>query len=207
MSKEDVIQHPAFGFIRLSRVSGGSNTLFMSPLRHNNRITITIGEAEQVRSLNTDTFYAKKPLVEVDMSEQQFAQFICNAYTHSGAPCTIRRSESGTRPLLEGQQLKSERYYNEAKETVQEVLQELQSLQDKVNTLSGKIPKKTQEELNNAIGGTFRKLSDHVPWIVQQIHEHMDKVVQAAKVEIEAFTVRATALAEVQDVPRLSSGE
>lgn len=203
----DVTKHPAYGFIRLNRVSGGNSTLFMSPLRHESRITVTIGEAEQVRSLNYDTFYVGKELISVDMSEQQFSQFICNAYNHSGAPCTIRRSESGSRPPLEVSQLKSERYYNEAQETVTDALKQLDDLKVKVASLIGKLPKKNQEELNNAIDSAHRKLSDHVPWIVQQIHEHMDKVTQAAKIEIEAYAVRASSLTEVQNMPCLSNGE
>lgn len=203
---DNVTKHPAYGFIRLHRASGGNGTLFMSPLRHDNRITITIGEAEQVRSLNCDTFYADKELVSVDMSEQQFAQFVCNANSHSGAPCTIRRSESGSRPPLEAQQLKSERYYSEAQETVAEALKQIDELKTKIASLTGKLPKKTQDEINSVIDSAHRKLNDHVPWIVQQIHEHMDKVTQAAKIEIEAYAVRATDLTGTYEYPRLESG-
>lgn len=55
------------------------------------------------------------------------------------------------------------------------------------------------------------KLSDRLPWIVQMMHEHMDKVVDAAKVEIENYVARTTtglgAGAVTKDVPMLPSGD
>jgi hypothetical protein len=38
--------------------------------------------------------------------------------------------------------------------------------------------------------GVHRTLADHVPWIVQTMHEHMDKIQNSAKLEIEAFVAR-----------------
>ena len=204
-------QHPAYGFIRLSRTQGGSGLLFMSPLRHDHRITIVVGEAEQIRSNNYDTYYPRRSVVEVDMSEGQFAQFICNAYSSSGAPCTIRRSESGPRQPIEVPQLKSERYRDEARATAKDAIDDLQMLKAKLAILTAKLPQKTREEIDRAVDSTTMKLSDRLPWIVQMMHEHMDKVVDAAKVEIENYVARTTtglgAGAVTKDVPMLPSGD
>lgn len=202
-------QHPAYGFIRLSRTQGGNGLLFMSPLRHDNRITIVVGEAEQVRSNNYDMYYPRRHLVEVDMSEGQFAQFICNAYSSQGAPCTIRRSESGPRQPIEVPQLRSERYRDEAKATAQAAIDELRQLKAKLHVLAAKLPQKSRDEIDRAVDSTTMKLSDRLPWIVQMIHEHMDKVVDAAKVEIEQYAARSATmrLREVDNVPMLPSGE
>lgn len=55
------------------------------------------------------------------------------------------------------------------------------------------------------------KLSDRLPWIVQMMHEHMDKIVDTAKVEIENYVARTTtglgAGAAVRDAPMLPSGD
>ena len=58
---------------------------------------------------------------------------------------------------------------------------------------------------------TTMKLSDRLPWIVQMMHEHMDKVVDAAKVEIENYVARTTtttglgAGTAISDAPMLPS--
>ena len=202
-------QHPAYGFIRLSRTQGGNGLLFMSPLRHDHRITIVVGEAEQIRSNNYDTYYPRRSVVEVDMSEGQFAQFICNAYSSTGAPCTIRRSETGPRPAIDVPQLKSERYRDEARATAKAAIDDLQVLKAKLVILTAKLPQKTREEIDRAVDSTTMKLSDRLPWIVQMMHEHMDKVVDAAKVEIENYVARTTtglgAGTAISDAPMLPS--
>ena len=67
------------------------------------------------------------------------------------------------------------------------------------------------EEIDRAVDSTTMKLSDRLPWIVQMMHEHMDKVVDAAKVEIENYVARTTtglgAGAVTKDVPMLPSGD
>lgn len=104
-------------------MNGGAGRLFMSPLRHENRISITIGEAEHVRSLSTDAHYAGRQIIEVQMSEAQFAQFITNSMNHSGAPCTITRNNGQMVPPLADVQLKSDQYYKEAQKMAEDAIQ------------------------------------------------------------------------------------
>ena len=208
MTKETTTQHPAYGFIRLSRTNGGNGRLFMSPLRHDHRITITIGEAEQVRSLNNDRHFPRKQLIEIDMSEAQFAQFVCNSSFSEGAPCTIRRKfGQPVEPLTEAQ-LTSERYYQEARETAKEAVEAVRDAKAKIATLTAKLPKAAQGVIEQELHALEMKLNDHMPWIVQQHHEHMTKAANNAKLEIEAYLVRATervGLAEAEKLPMLES--
>ena len=129
---EDKSRHPAYGFIRMSRVNGGSGRLFMSPLRHENRISITIGEAEQVRSLSTDAHYAGRQIIEVQMSEAQFAQFITNSMNHAGAPCTITSNNGKMIPPLDDVQLKSDQYYKEAQKMAEDAIAAVADARQKI---------------------------------------------------------------------------
>ena len=64
MSESDKTEtHPSYGFIALSRQSGGSGRLFMSSLRHQHQIAIEIGEASHVRSLSCDDHRRGKSLL------------------------------------------------------------------------------------------------------------------------------------------------
>lgn len=191
-------QHPSYGCIRLNHVSGGDDRLFMSPLRHTNRIRLTISGAKHTRSLNSDWHMSNSStMIEVDMSEQQFAQMISSFGNSTGAPCTIRRQAD---QMIEAPpvQLKSERHYTEAKQAAAEALAQLDSLQTDLELLTSKLPKKTQEQLSSRVASTRRILADHIPWIVQMIHEHMDKVVGAAKHEIQAEIARRLGNANLQ---------
>lgn len=192
---EETTTNPAYGFIRMSRVSGGSGRLFMSPLRHENRISIIIGEAEHARSLNTDTHYAGRQIIEVQMSEAQFAQFITNSMNHSGAPCTITRNNGQMVPPLDDVQLKSDRYYAEAQKMAEEAIQAVADARQKIGQIAAALPKKKQEEIMGRLNALEMTLSDRMPWIVKMHHEHMDKVANLAKIEIEAYMVRAQSMA------------
>lgn len=192
---EETTTNPAYGFIRMSRVSGGTGRLFMSPLRHENRISIIIGEAEHVRSLNTDAHYARREIIEVQMSEAQFAQFITNSMSHAGAPCTITRNNGKMIPPLEDVQLTSDRYYKEAQKMAEDAIKAVADARQKIGEIAATLPKKKQEEIAGRLNALETTLADRMPWIVQMHHEHMDKVANLAKIEVEAYMARAQSMA------------
>lgn len=143
-----------------------------------------------MRSLNNDWQMASnQSLIEVEMSEQQFAQMMCSFNTSSGSPCTIKRVGAEMREAPPAQ-LKAERHYDEAKVAAKEALDELTSLQTDLDDLVAKLPKAKQEAVRARVGKARRLIGDHMPWIVQMMHEHMDKVVGAAKHEIQAEIAR-----------------
>lgn len=196
--EEEREDHPSYGCIRLNHVQGGDDRVFMSSLRHQNRIRLTISGARHMRSLNNDWHMSSNmSLVEVEMSEQQFAQMICSFNTSSGSPCTIKRvgAEMREAPPV---QLRSERHYDEAKAAAKEALDELASLQTDLDDIVAKLPKAKQEAVRARVGKARRLIGDHMPWIVQMMHEHMDKVVGAAKHEIQAEIGRRLAGAGLQ---------
>lgn len=117
------------------------------------------------------------------MSEQQFAQFICSTGRGEGTPCTFRFRD-GQLVSSPSVQLPAERHYDEAKSAAQEAVQHLDVLAADLVDLTAKLPRKQQESIRARIASARRVLADHMPWIVQMMHEHMDKVVGAAKHEI-----------------------
>ena len=95
-------------------------------------------------------------------------------------------------------QLKAERHYDEAKAAAKQALDELTSLQHDLDDIVAKLPKAKQEAVRARVGRARQLIGDHMPWIVQMMHEHMDKVVGAAKYEIQAEIGRRLAGAGLQ---------
>ena len=83
-------KHPAFGTIGVFRTSGQRH-LFGSPLqRHQGYVTIRVNHAEKVRSGRGYYWYfARKNIIEVALSEAQFAQLITSWNVGEGVPCTL----------------------------------------------------------------------------------------------------------------------
>ena len=188
MPEETCEEHPSYAAIRLTRVSGGDGKLFMSPLRHSHRVALTISRASLHRDHSWDRHHSGlQHIVEVEMSEEQFARMITSSGDGNGTPCTLRFVKGEGLIPTPPMQLKSERYYDEARAKAAEVVKTLDALQSKVTELSAKLPKKTQEELRSVVAAAQRQVADHLPWVVQMLHEHMDKVVNQAKVEVEAY--------------------
>lgn len=84
-------RHPSWGKINVSRVSGQTN-LFRSSLKHHHFISLSISKAKVVDSGGASDFLMNdEEVIEVFMSETQFARMITSIGMGSGAPCTINR--------------------------------------------------------------------------------------------------------------------
>lgn len=80
--------HPAFAQIAASRVNG-STVLYGSDFVHYAAIRIRIHTSTQYRSLAHDRYHERENLVEVELSEAQWAHFISSLNMGSGSPCTL----------------------------------------------------------------------------------------------------------------------
>ena len=88
--------HPAFGMIGIFRTSGQRH-LFGSPLeRHNGYVTLRVRHAERFSSGHgSDSFFGRSQIINVVLSEAQFAQLITNWNQGEGVPCTLDWTEKG----------------------------------------------------------------------------------------------------------------
>src|SRR5688572_30436551 len=86
-------RHPAWGMIGAARVqtTPPGAVLFDSDLRHQHNVIITLYEARRNRGdLYRDHLMAERQVVEVQMSEAQWASFVSSMNAGDGVPCTIR---------------------------------------------------------------------------------------------------------------------
>jgi len=95
--KGERLNHPAFGNVTVSKITGHAN-LFMSELAHKNYVEIEICEAELHRDGYSETLFGgRSPIVRIQMSEMQWAHFVSTPNIGSGTACTIKYApESGT---------------------------------------------------------------------------------------------------------------
>ena len=92
--------HPAFGAISASRVTGGSIVLHGSDFQHNGYVEVRISHADFTRDLNRDWHHTGKEIVSVMLSEAQWATFVSSLNTASGTPCTIDHINHEPMPLI-----------------------------------------------------------------------------------------------------------
>lgn len=86
--------HPAFALIGASRVSvgsvGGGAVLFDSDILHSHTVRVRLMVASRKRDLSHDWIHGEEQIIEVEMSEAQWASFVSSMNAGDGVPCTVR---------------------------------------------------------------------------------------------------------------------
>ena len=190
-AKEEVVEtHQTYGLVGFSRISCGRAgiNLFGSSIRHHSAITLRIRRAEKRRDLSRDWFHANEDLIEVTLSPTQFAEAITCMNMGDGVPCTIRyvgREDMGDCPEINQRQI----FNDEIKRDVHKAMKDAEKLVSRANELLEK--KSTNMTDKREIAETLRMLMQHIknniPFVHSQFNEAMDKTVNEAKGEVEAF--------------------
>lgn len=189
---EEVIKHPAFGQIKISNVQGQRN-LFMVDYPQGSFIVLTIKRADLHRRLSNDWVFGDKDIIEIAMSQVQWAQLLCSPNTE-GVPCTLEHYfDHETRKMIaprlpDKHVADSKRYAEEVEKTARAVSKRLDAAIKKVNeALAGKALKKgDMESIKTELAMCRQELVDNLPFVVQQAEEKIETAVVSGKAEIAA---------------------
>lgn len=190
MGKE--YEHPAFGMISVSRQTGGERTLFGSELKHNHSICIRIHEASTMRGLARDWNHARESIVELVMSEHQWASFVSSMNQGNGVPCTFtmkpKKYERMMVPSIIPEN-KHELHLEELSGAGDRLAKRLDGIVGKMKEMSeGKTIKKTEfAELMKSIEMATGAIKSGLSFHVDQHKEVMEKNVEAAKSDLEGY--------------------
>ncbi len=191
--------HPCFATAGFHKVSGG-HPLFGSVVNHEHgHVSFTVHQCERYHSYSTDKYFNKgAPLIEIAMTESQFANLMTNWNMGEGTPVTLKHITDGDRrvsvPQLpvehESEAVRAEVEFKEKlKQThvkFEESKRELLEILDK----KGAINKKDRNQIRGIVTTLERWFKDSAPYSVHTFVECADRTVSKAKVEIESFVTR-----------------
>jgi hypothetical protein len=179
--------HPAYGQVTVGRVSGHSE-LFDSSFKHQHFIALRIRHAHKYDDGVSSHIMGDDELVEVYLSESQFARMITSIGMGSGTACTLNRVSGKGMPGLD-----REDKLNTHREMVKDKLADAMTTQkDVVKQLEEwRAAKKrpTLKEMDSLIRKTSlnaHQFESNMEFFAQVFEEHMEDVVSEAKCEIEA---------------------
>jgi hypothetical protein len=182
------IDHPSFGAISWSRVTGDRGPFFMASLKHTGWVEIEIHEARAtVNGAHTRLSTAgKRSIVRVAMTEEQFARFITTPNRGSGAPCTITRREGLQIPQCPPDKQASQ--YRKEMETKARVtadsLKEALALLKKA--LAGKTVRKGDlKDIQEEVARAAREVGANMPYLMKLFDEYLDTVTSEASAHFE----------------------
>lgn len=188
---EIIKEHPSFGLVGLSRRNSRGTVLFGSSITHNEIIALTIRRGEVDRHLSREWYHGKEELIEIEMSSNQFAEFITTPNVGSGVPCTIRHFNGNSAPEPPYENRK-DMYSKEFEKSMKNLGADLNNSLSIAKTILQKptINKGDKEELLKLFDKFITSVSSNIPFIENSFVEQMDKTVTEAKGEIEAFITR-----------------
>jgi len=180
-------RHPAYAQISATRTTGNA-VLYGSDFVHHQSIRIQIAKSRLTRSLSNDWLSADSlPYIEVELSEAQWASFVSSMNVGSGTSCTLRYFNKEEIAGLPDPVSRTDTFSTEAGETMREALAALDELRAEIKAsgLSGK----KADALLRKTDAARQHISGNMQFVGDQFVEHMEKVTEAAKVEVNAYAV------------------
>lgn len=180
--------HPAYGQIAASRVSGHAY-LYGSDFAHQHYMTVRISRSQLHRSLSRDWPFGREEVIEVALSEAQWAQFVSTPNSGSGAQCTIEHINRVGIPGIPAPKSRQTQINHEANETLQSALKSLETLRAEIEAI--KVSEKQRKALLWQLELTERGFGSSLKFTADQFAEHIEDVTEHAKIEVNAYVQNA----------------
>ena len=185
-------RHPSYGVVSVSRIQG-SQSLFMSPFTHQHSMRLTIARAVKYRGLSNDRSgtAGEARLLEIGLSEAQWARLLSSVGNGEGVPCTLAYVGGQQMPECPAQ-VEVEKFHADVKRDMDDAASALLQAEELAEALlNDKAPTKAKrEELLSAVRRARAELTSGLPFVAQQLRERMEHIVAEGKTEIEAFAQR-----------------
>lgn len=199
-------RHPAYGSLRVGRITTNPGvTLFDSDLQHTQLVRITLSGSTRSRDLHRDWLNATERLVEIDMSEAQWAALVSSLNT-SGVPVTIRGlpGQMNIDGLEYAPRLAAS--MAETADAADLAFDAIQAAMAAYDALDAKGPAKERREALSKLRSVIANSTANVNFAGEQMRTHVEDVVTRARADIEAMvTAHANNLGlEADQRPNLS---
>lgn len=180
-----VERHPAYGLIEAHRWTGGSAFLYGSDFRHESGVSIAIKRSELCRGLSRDYAAERDVLIEVHLSEAQWATFVSTLNSGIGTQCTLRWLPDEDLPGIERVTERKKQFAEEMGEhlgRLKEIAARLKAMEE-----SGKFSKREIRDVRISL----ENFEPNVGFVAEQFREHVEEVTEHAKIEVSAYVAGA----------------
>lgn len=193
---ETITTHPAFGKITVSRTAGNAH-LYCSDFQHQHYISLNISRSYLRRDLSQDWVFGGEELIEVSLSEAQWASMLSSMNLGMGTACTIDHVNGEQMPLLP----RPEAAHRKFKEELEANMQEMQTkLKEIASGLDAAISKGKAAQLKKELELLSHRLTGSTGFVASQFDEHIENTIEAAKIEINAHALNSALRLGIQDL-------
>jgi len=202
MDEDKIDYHESFVQVSFSRHNSNKNkSIYGSSIGHNETLVLEVYESEVHRHLSRSWYSPRKKIMELEMSQSQFAELITTMNMGSGIPCNLnyfngKHIENNTLTnILDVFKKEFQNDLNGITKKSKETIEEIQ------NILNNKTV--TKKDLKKALDNLYhikQDLESNLTFILSQFNEQMNKTVVEAKGEVEAFVenkIRSAGLSSI----------
>lgn len=204
--------HPSYGTAQFNRVHNcGPRRLFGSPVRqHPSTVMLTIRRAKRTHSLSEDWVFANEDIVEVELSASQFAEMLTTMNVGHGVPCTIRFIEGeGRIESPPDEEIEIDRVQQSFKDMltgmVERILEQKKEMDEILDKKS--INKKDRTKIAWIVDKVLQEVQSNMPFVLDQFSEATDRVVTAAKGEVDSFLTNLATQTGMKELREVFSGK
>lgn len=184
-------KHESFGVLKFSRVRrSGSTHLFGSSIKHSDTIIMRVSHASVERHLSNDWVGEEDNILECEMSYSQFAEAITSMNVGVGTPVTLRRTQLNRDIEPYNFVGKRTQFEEEFNANMRKQTEQANKLIDTVSSLfeeKKSLNKGDKESVLDMLNQLQMAIGCNQEFIYKQFNRQMDKTVNEAKGEIEAF--------------------
>lgn len=196
----DKIEHPAFGLVGISRVSGRRN-LFQVDHPQEHYITLTVKRATLHRSDTRDWVFGNEEIVEIALSETQYARMISTPNHGDGVPCTLchyhdgRQGEFVQVTLPDDSRDKAETFSAAVRNRAEQASQEVSGAMAQIDAIlaGGPVRKSDLQAVRESLRSAIQNVSDNLPYVVKEAEQAINDSAMKAQAEISAFVEHSMA--------------
>lgn len=189
-----VSRHPSYGAITIGRVtSGTAQPMYGSSIKHQNTIRLTVHHGESKRMLSGDWHSPTNKIVEVEMTQNQWAELVSSVGLGAGVPCTIRwLNGSVEEPPV---QSKVSQFQDEFQERMNTAIADADEAIKRAEELLNKksLTKADRIALLGVLYSVQKSVKANAPFVYKQFVEQMEKTATEVKGELEAWQMNRVA--------------
>jgi hypothetical protein len=205
--------HPSYGLIGIARstCSGKGARLFGSAVgTHHEVICLTIKRAEAMTSLGglLNHVFGHETLIEVALSPAQYVALISSPNVGDGVPCTIERLLGVMIDPPPAEKVAVEQARDHFQNKTAELVVWMCTRRSDLKTILAKdrLTKADKEQISDLLETVIREVGSNMPYAVRVFGETTEKVVAAAKAELDAFVTGAVNRLGLTKLRELASG-
>jgi hypothetical protein len=194
------ITHPAFAQIGVSRVSGRAN-LYDSEFSHNAYMVVRVVSSVLHRELSRDWHHGSiSPMIEIALSEAQWASFVSSPNVGTGTPCTLQSFDGKRVADLPDPTPPADTFKGDVARKLDSVMATVNSALTEIAEMN--ISAKAKSTLRDKLETVRRELGANLPFVAEQFGEHIETVVEKAKAEVHGYMTGAIQRAGIEAITR-----